>query len=325
MPPDSAPIVVPTDFSAAATEATAYAFRVARATQTRVHLLHAVSWPDAGPFEVPGDAPTAGREVDEEVALARAALIEAAGEPYTQGDVTLVVRHSNVPAFEVRQYVREIGAGLVVLGTSGRRSDLLGAVASEIAQTAPCDVLLVPTRERDPYSAAAPRRVLVPVDFSSASRPLAAFAVGFARALGAEGIDLVHVLEPLPHPFRWIDETFVDVIPEIRERAEAALRTLAGEVAEGEDDWEGDVALYVERGKAARTIPRVAEALGDDLIVVGSHAERAVFDRLLGSVAEGVARRADCPVLIARQSAAPGPGDHAAVDAWSYEADLSDV
>ena len=213
------------------------------------------------------------------------------------------------------------------MGTSGRhpRRDILGAVASEIVQTVTCDALLVPYREGEPYSAVAPHRVLVPVDFSSSSRPLAAFALGLARDLGAAGIDLVHVLEPLPHPFRWIDETVVDAIPEIRERAEAALRTLADEVVEDTGGWEGDVALYVERGKAARTIPRVAQALGDDLIVVGPHAERAVFDQLLGSVAEGVARRADCPVLIARQSAAPEPGDHAAVDAWSYETDGADL
>ena len=103
----------------------------------------------------------------------------------------------------------------------------------------------------------------------------------------------------------------------LRERAATALRELADEVG---TDVEGEpaVELYVERGKAARVIPRVAHALGDDLIVVGPHAERPVFDQLLGSVAEGVARRAACPVLIARQSAAPDADDEEEVDARSY-------
>ena len=317
MPPR--PILVPTDFSAPAAEALAYARRVAGATGAPLHVLHAVSWPDAGPFEVPGEAPTAAQEVAEENALAHAALAEAVGD----AEATLVVRHSNVPAFEVRDYARTADVGLVVMGARGRRrpewrgGDLvLGSVAAEVIQTAPCDVLLVPYRPDSPFSARPPRRVLVPVDFSSASRPLAAFGLGLARDLGADGVDLVHVLEPLPHPFRWVDETLVDVVPEIRERAAAALRKLADEVGAGVEG-EPPVALYVERGKAARTIPRVAQALGADLVVVGPHAERPVFDRLLGSVAEGVARRAACPVLIARESAAPEAHDDE-VDVRSY-------
>ncbi len=310
MPDIVSPVLVPTDFSTAAAEAFAYALRVGRAIGAPVHLLTAVSWPDAGPFESPGEAPTAAQEVGEEVGLARRALAELAGGH----DVALVVRHSNVPAFEIRDYARRAGAGLVVMGTSGHRPrrPYLGGVAGEVVQTAPCDVLLVPHREGPPYSAAPPRRVLVPVDFSSASKPLVAFALGLARDLGAEGLDLVHVLEPLPHPFRWIDETLVDVVPELRERAAAALRELADDVREAVPDAP-EVALYVERGKAARTLVRVAEALGDDLVIVGPHAERPLFDRLLGSVAEGVVRRASCPVLVARRSAATEPDDEVLV------------
>ncbi len=320
MPDAAPPILVPTDFSAAAAEALAYALRVGRATGAPVHLLHAVSWPDAGPFEVPGEAPTAAEEGSEEGALARRALAELADG----ADVILAVRHGNVPALEIRDYARGAGAGLVVIGTCGQRPrrPVLGAVAGEVVQTAPCDVLLVPLREGEPYSAAPPHRVLIPVDFSSASRPLAAFGLGLARDLGAQGVDLVHVLEPIPHPVRWIDETLVDVVPEVRERAHAALRALAAE-AEGAVADAPPVALYVERGKAARTVPRVAEALGDDLVVVGPHAERPVFDRLLGSVAEGVARRASCPVLVARQSAATGRDDEDVVDVRSYRPESS--
>jgi len=128
-------------------------------------------------------------------------------------------------------------------------------------------------------------------------------------------VDLVHVLEPLPHPVRWLDETLVDLIPQIQERAESALRTLA----EDASSQSGEMSLYVERGKAAPTIPQVAEALGTDLVVLGPHAERPVFDKLLGSVAEGVARRVSCPVLIARGSAEP-EDTLPSIDTHSYEA-----
>lgn len=307
------PIVVPTDLSAAAAEALALAARLAGATGAPLHLLHVLSWPDAGPFEAPGEGPTATDEETGEVQRAHGALAEVAPE-----GAVLAVRRSAVVAAEVVRYAAEVDAGLVVMGTCGRRPRPvgLGAIAGEAVQTAPCDVLLVPHR---PEAAPDEGRVLVPVDFSGASRPLLALGLDLARTLGT-GVDLVHVLEPLPHPVRWIDETVVDLVPQIRERAGAALRELADDASEAEraaGRAVPDIALYVERGKAARTIPRVAEALGSGLVAVGPHAERPVFDRLLGSVAEGVARRAPCPVLIARRSAAPGP-DGDAVDAWSY-------
>ncbi len=305
----SPPILVPTDFSPSSAEAYAYALQVARATQAHVHLFHVIAWPDAGPFEVPGEARTAAQEDAGELALAREALSEAAGEALDHGEVTIAARHGNVVALEIADYAEEIGAGLVVMGTRGPRAQRasLGAVPSEVLQTAPCDVLLVPPHREAPYAASAPGRILVPVDFSSASRPLVAFAFDLARDLGAPGVDLVHVLEPLPHPVRWIDETLVDVVPEIRQRAADTLRDLVRTVgasveAEGEPL---DIGLYVERGKAARALVRTAEALDTALIVVGPHAERPVFDRLLGSVAEGVTRRASCPVLVARRSALP--------------------
>ncbi len=317
MTPTPPPLVVPTDFSAAASEAYAYALRLARATGAPVHLLHVVSRPDAGPFEVAGEAPTASQEEAEETALARRALADAAGEPYRAGEVELAVRSSNAPAAEIAAYAGDVDAGLVVLGTCGRRPrrHTLGDVAAEVVQTAPCDVLLVPHRESAPFSGSPVRHVLVPVDVSGAARPLVALGVDLARALGSERVDLLHVLEPLPYPVRWVDETVLDLVPTIRDRAEAALRDLAAAHA---SPGVPPVAVYVERGKAARTVARAAVALDADLVVVGPHAERPLFDRLLGSVAEGVARRAPCPVLVARQTAAPGDVEPL-VDAWSYE------
>lgn len=315
MPPLHSPIVVPTDLSAAAVEAYRYALRIARATGARVHLLHVVSQPDAGPFEVPGTAtPDAQGEAEEDTPT-RKALADEAGEPYGAGEVELAVRRGAVPALEISDYAREVGAGLIVMGTcgrDGRRLPLSGA-AAEVVQTAPCDVLLVPHRASVPFSGSPVRHVLIPVDVSGAARPLLTLGVDLARALGAERVDLLHVLEPLPYPVRWLDEAVLDLVPTIGDRAEAALRDLAGPLA---PDGAPPVVVRIERGKAARTVVRAARALDADLVVVGPHAERPLFDRLLGSVAEGVARRAPCPVLVARRTAAQGGPPSAA---WSYE------
>jgi len=61
-----------------------------------------------------------------------------------------------------------------------------------------------------------------------------------------------------------------------------------------------DVDQVVEVGDAADVICRVADRLGVDVVIVGSHG-RSGFGRLfLGSVSEHVVRHAPCPVLVVR-------------------------
>ncbi|WP_412061953.1 universal stress protein [Rubrivirga sp. IMCC45206] len=298
-----APILVPTDFSPCAARAVALARQLAEATGAPLHVLHVLSWPDAGPFETPGEGRTAAEEEAGENTRAHAALAAAVGD----GAHPAVVR-GNAPAIEIAAYAEQIGADVIVVGESGDRGSraALGSVASEIVQTAPADVVVVPAGAAPPTVSG---RVLVAVDFSGASPSLVRLGQRLAGALGV-GLDLVHVVEPFPHPVRWMDETVVDLAPQVLGRAHEALRQLAQTTEAGPE-----TALYVERGKAARTLAQVAEALGSELLVVGPHGDRPVLDRLLGSVAEGVARRAPCPVWVARRSVGDGP---ATVDEQSY-------
>ncbi|MEO0559773.1 MAG: universal stress protein [Bacteroidota bacterium] len=303
------PILVPTDFSPASTKALAYALELATAMEADVRLLHVLNRSDLGPAAA--ETQTEAQEGMDEATQALAALRQLAATASVS--LPCVVREGRVPAEEILGEAEDMDIGLIVLGTCGQRPARpgLGAVASEIIQLAPCDVLLVPHSEA--AAQVSIRRILVPIDFSGASRPLLALGQRLAEALGAQ-LDLVHVLEPLPHPVRWLDETLVDLVPEIQERAATALRALASGVSSSVLGG-----LYVERGKAAPSIPRIAKALESDLILLGPHAERPVFDKLLGSVAEGVARRASCPVLVARASASPD-GSPPDVNTHSYEA-----
>ena len=305
------PILVPTDFSPASVEAFAYALRLGAELKADVRLFHALTELDPVGFGSEGESQ---EENAEEMTLAMEALHQLAAS--TSASLPCLIRRGRSPAEEIVEEARTGGAGSIVLGMCGQRPAHvgLGAVSGEVIQTASCDVFLVPHREDAPFSGAPTRRILVPIDFSSASRSLLAFGCALADVLQAQ-LDLVHVLEPLPHPVRWLDEAFVDLVPQIQERAGGALRALAADASSSPEK----VGLYVERGKAASSIPRVAEALGTDLILLGPHAERPVFDKLLGSVAEGVARRALCPVLIARASAMPEEG-LPRIDAHSYEA-----
>lgn len=58
--------------------------------------------------------------------------------------------------------------------------------------------------------------------------------------------------------------------------------------------------VHARLGKPAEEILDLAQEVGADLIIVGSHARSAVGRFLLGSVSEGVLHGAKCPVLIAR-------------------------
>jgi nucleotide-binding universal stress UspA family protein len=56
----------------------------------------------------------------------------------------------------------------------------------------------------------------------------------------------------------------------------------------------------LEVGDARDVIDRVAEHVGADLVVMGTHGRRGLRRVLLGSIAESVVRSAPCPVLTIR-------------------------
>jgi universal stress protein A len=58
----------------------------------------------------------------------------------------------------------------------------------------------------------------------------------------------------------------------------------------------------VRIGDVANTILAQSVEWDADLIAVGSHGQRSIHDFLLGSVAESVARRAECSVVIVRNA-----------------------
>ncbi|MFC7175724.1 universal stress protein [Halosegnis marinus] len=84
----------------------------------------------------------------------------------------------------------------------------------------------------------------------------------------------------------------------VREDAEASFEA-ARETA-AERDFAGEIHSHVETGPPARTVVRFAEEHGADYVVMGSHGRSGASRILLGSVAEGVVRRAPCPVLVVR-------------------------
>jgi nucleotide-binding universal stress UspA family protein len=147
------------------------------------------------------------------------------------------------------------------------------------------------------------RKICCPVDFSEVSRLAMIEAADLARRFGAE-LALVHVAPPvsasLPEPVlappaSHGKEDFDP--PQLLAAWEREAQALAGRA----------VRTRLSSGRAVPEILRYVQEGGFDLLVVGSHGRTGVKHLVLGSVAEGLARAAPCPVLVVRRSAAqPG-------------------
>lgn len=144
------------------------------------------------------------------------------------------------------------------------------------------------------------QRILVPIDFSAASRTALEHAAALAKAFDAS-IDILHVWEPAPAvtpaQLGWMAAdagTFCARIErELAERAEAL-------VAEVAPDLRGRIRIVVEAGYVAHTILGRLETEPYDLVVMGTHGRRGLKHLVLGSVAERLVRQAPCPVLTTR-------------------------
>lgn len=142
------------------------------------------------------------------------------------------------------------------------------------------------------------QRVLVPFDFSEASRRALEVARSFVpNVAGSDGgsVSVIHVITPPPitAPGRLLRGPFDE------ERAIAhgfsALREALNDA--GVPEFEPHVRVA---SNPAEEIVNFAEREATELIIISSHA-RTGFDRwLIGSTAERVVRLAPCPVLVLR-------------------------
>jgi CPA2 family monovalent cation:H+ antiporter-2 len=138
------------------------------------------------------------------------------------------------------------------------------------------------------------RRILCATDFSDHSRHAFGQAVALAHWYEAE-ITLLHIIPRVPSATAFppvVNPLTLDPIS--RSRILEELRRFGQPAAAAGVRFEA----VLRDGGAAPQILEVARTLPADLLVLGTHG-RGGFERLvLGSVAEKVLRKADCPVLI---------------------------
>ncbi|MBI3607371.1 MAG: universal stress protein [Nitrospirae bacterium] len=137
--------------------------------------------------------------------------------------------------------------------------------------------------------------VLVPIDFSPSALAALRHAVELVRPQNGTVL-LLHVVNPAANGISEAEAIGGRILARFEHRLENLANGLR---AEG-----GNVEPSVLIGSVEDEILAMANRRGVDLIVIGTHGRSGWGHHLLGSTAERIVRRADCPVLTVKDELA---------------------
>jgi universal stress protein A len=147
----------------------------------------------------------------------------------------------------------------------------------------------------------APKRILVPTDFSRYSDEALKKAVDIAKQYGAKVV-ILHVARVAQH---WPTGYALNLDVPTIEDYEAASVKLAQQLIDEQvkrtiGDTDVDMVYEVRSGEPYEEILSECSGKAMDVIVIASHGRTGVLSHLIGSVALKVAQHAKCPVLLVR-------------------------
>jgi nucleotide-binding universal stress UspA family protein len=289
-------VLVATDFSATAQAGIDWALELARTHQAQIVLVHGVMLPNRATDFVP--SPPDLTEKLQEAASGR--LNEAAERARGRGAEVIADLRVGLPSQAILEAAEERSVDLVVLGTrglTGLQHLFLGSTAQRVVQHADCPVLTVHPGDIDQHRQI--RTVLVPTDFSRNAELSTSVALDLlAKQPEETTLVLLHVYH-LPYEYTAYGSipTSLDYFKDVEGAAEERLRELAEPLAS-----EGlSVKTVAREGYPPEVIVGEAEAIGADLIALGTHGRSGLTHLLLGSTAERVVQHASCPVLTVRR------------------------
>jgi nucleotide-binding universal stress UspA family protein len=245
---------------------------------------------------------------------ARTALLAVVHEAAASlEDAGLNVRTRVVVGRPASAIVDEAGrfrADLVVVGSRGFGpipSMLLGSVSSEVADRAPCPVLVV---RRDRCGV-----VVVAVDGSASAQAAVDYLAGF-RLLASKPTTVVSVVPPLVSildPVGGLGDGMYDAPPEQLahrgDEARAEHESAADSAAAQLRDAGYLVTSDVRQGDPAHEIIRLGEMGDDPVLVLGTRGQTGLTRAVIGSVARNVLLHAAGSVLIVRGPVRERAGD----------------
>jgi nucleotide-binding universal stress UspA family protein len=139
----------------------------------------------------------------------------------------------------------------------------------------------------DPQPAVSFKNILLATDFSAASEKGFSYAVAMARRHGAK-IDLVHVI-----PSESVSFAPAPSAEQQRYEEERQLESLASRSELNQIPHEA----ILRAGSVGSVLSSLIREQEIDLVILATHGRSGLKKLVLGSVAEEVVRRAECPVL----------------------------
>jgi nucleotide-binding universal stress UspA family protein len=139
------------------------------------------------------------------------------------------------------------------------------------------------------------KKILIAVDNSTSSEKAAKTGYEIAKTFGAE-VALVNVIEPMPaniNPDMTLAPVFLETYENTDENSHLLLKEIESKYGMGIQTTYLSV-----MDSAAHGIIQQSDQWGSNLIVIGTYGRTGLYHFLMGSVAEHVARKSACPVLI---------------------------
>ncbi|MFB3917762.1 MAG: universal stress protein [Terriglobales bacterium] len=278
-------ILVATDFSAASQAALPYACALAQLYGSTIHALYV-----AGPEPRFGPLGSPLPDIESQDRAGRAKL-----DRFMRPVAFRAVRYTTIlrrgPVEEViSTLASELNAGLIVLGTHGRRGlkhFVLGSVAEAVFRRAKCPVMTVgPAARMGGLAKGKLDTIVYATDFSSASLAALDYALSLART------NFCRLL--LYHSIASDTEALMDYPEQDISGLRQRLADLVGE------DSEISHEVIVGCEPPADGILRLARETGADLIVMGAHRGASSSAHAPWAVVHNVVCYATCPVLTVR-------------------------
>ena len=148
-------------------------------------------------------------------------------------------------------------------------------------------------------------KILYPTDFSDSARAALAY-VKKLRDAGATHVVLLHVYDSRLIDLRWeIESEYTDkgmmgakgdVVKKLLDATYERLKDLEIELRDAGFETE----LIVVEGIPYQEITKTASDKAVSLIVMGSHGEHGVVERVIGSTTDRVLRETSVPILVVR-------------------------
>ncbi len=195
---------------------------------------------------------------------------------------------------KILQVAKSKNVDLIIMGRKSR-SDGEGIVATRVVKFASCTVIFVPKKFHKKL-----RNIIVPIDYSEASKVAFEFALYLAKVLPAINIKCLNIYE-VPSGFSVSGKSYEEFAEIMRNNSIKSFEKFISKFDIEDINVQGIFELHDDRNMA-RTIMNIALREKADGIAVGSRGRNKTAAILLGSIAQKLIKiNTKIPLVVVRE------------------------